>query len=80
MQIWPLHKLSLLALDTGCLEICKGFFTFPIMQGWFPSVVFPPLTSLPDNVILKANEFSGMLFLILLYHKMTVQSVQGALN
>lgn len=80
MQIWPLHKLSLLALDIGCLEIFKGFFTFPIMKSWLPSVVFPSLTSVPDNVILKANKFSGMLLLILLYPKMTAQSVQAALN
>lgn len=80
MQIWPLHKLSLLALDIGCLEIFKGFFTFSIMKGGLPSVVFPPLTSLPDNVILKANKFSVMLFLVLLYHKMTIQSVQAAFN
>lgn len=71
MQIWPLHKLSLLALDIACLEIFKGFFTFPIMKGLFPSVVFSPLTSLPDNVILEANKFSGMSFLTLLYDKMT---------
>lgn len=80
MQIWALHSLSLLALGTGCFKIFKGFSTFPVMKGWFPSGVFRPLTSLPDNVILRANKFSGMLFLILLFHKMTVQSVQAALN
>lgn len=80
MQIWPLHKLSLLALDIGCLEILKEVFTFSILKGWFPSVVFPPLTSLPDNAILKENKFSVMLFLILLYDKLTVESVQAALN
>ena len=80
MQSWTLHSLSLLALEVAYLEIFKGFFTFPIMKELFPCVLFPPLTSLPDNVILKANNFSGMLFSILLFHKMTVQSVQTALN
>jgi len=78
VQSWSLHSLSPLTFDVHCLEIFKGFFTLPIMKERFPCPVFPPLTSLPDNVILKANTFSGMLFLVLLFQKMAVQSVQTA--
>lgn len=71
---WLFWLLILVAL-----KILRDFH-FPCNEGMVPFCCFPSLTSLPDNVILKANKFSGMLFLILVFHKMTLQSVQAALN